>query len=260
MTSFETLRIEINNNIAVVTLNRPTALNALNQLMMSELNSFFNEELPQLSLVGVILTGEGEKAFVAGADITEFLSLEQMPDSELSKKGHAVFNSIENCAVPVIAAVNGFALGGGCELAMACHIRVASVNARFGTPEVNLGIIPGYGGTQRLVQLVGKGKALELMMTADMIGAEEAHRLGLVNHVVEHGKEVEKATEILQKIATKAPLAITKVIDSVNAFFDKNRNGYEAEINNFFDLSSTQDFKEGASAFVEKRKPQFSGK
>jgi enoyl-CoA hydratase len=253
------VNIEIEDRIAVLTVTRPKALNALNKDVMSELHQFFTTDIKLHDIMGVIITGDGEKAFVAGADISEFMTMKPGENVD-SKDVHAVFNAIENCHLPVIAAVNGYALGGGCELAMACHLRVASKNALFGTPEVKLGIIPGYGGTQRLVQLIGKGKALELMMTTDMINADEAYRLGLANHVVEAGEEIGKAREILQKIAKKAPLAITKVIDSVNAYFDKTRNGYQTEIDNFAFLAKTEDFKEGAGAFLEKRKASFKGK
>ena len=178
----------------------------------------------------------------------------------MAHRGQDIFFNIEKFSKPVIAAVNGFALGGGCELSMACHMRVAGENAKFGQPEVNLGIIPGYGGTQRLIQYIGKGKAIELMMTADMIGAEEAYRLGLVNHVVPAGEEVAKAKEILGKIARKGPVAIAKVIESVNAYFDSDQDGFEVEVNSFGKTCGTEDFKEGAGAFIEKRRANFTGK
>jgi enoyl-CoA hydratase len=253
------IKISIEDRVAVLTICRPKALNALNQEVLSELYQFFTKDISTCDIMGVIITGDGEKSFVAGADISEFMEVKP-GDSMGAERGHEVFNAIENCHLPVIAAVNGYALGGGCELAMACHIRVASKNALFGTPEVNLGIIPGYGGTQRLVQLIGKGKALELMMTTDMINADEAYRLGLANHVTEAGDEINKAKELLNKIAKKAPLAISKVIDSVNAYFDKGRNGYQTEMDNFKFLSSTDDFREGAGAFLEKRKASFQSK
>jgi len=257
--NFETIKISIEEKVAVLTLSRPKALNALNQTLMKELYQFFSVDVKTLDLTGIIITGDGDKAFVAGADITEFLDIKE-GEAFGPEMGHQIFNAIENCHLPVIAAVNGYALGGGCELAMACHIRVASSNALFGTPEVTLGLIPGYGGTQRLTQLVGKGKALELMMTADMIGAEEALKLGLANHVVEAGKEITKAKEILSKIAKKAPLAISKVIESVNAFFEMGKDGYQTEIDSFKFLSTTSDFREGATAFIEKRKANFESK
>jgi enoyl-CoA hydratase len=255
------LVIENNDGIVTVTIHREKALNALNSETIAELTQFFGHDAKQIKgMKGVIITGAGEKAFVAGADITEFTSLDARAGEALAKRGQDAFFLIENFNYPVIAAVNGFALGGGCELAMACHMRIAGEKARFGQPEVNLGLIPGYGGTQRLVQYIGKGKALELMMTADMIGADEALRLGLVNHVVPQGEEVAKATEILEKIATKAPFAVKKIIDSVNAYYAFGKSGFDAELHAFGLCCSTDDFKEGATAFVEKRKPEFKGK
>lgn len=258
MKNFETIKVAMEDGIATLTLSRPKALNALNTTLLGELYDFFTEELKELDLKGIIITGDGEKSFVAGADISEFVKVKE-GEPFSPEGGHRVFNAIEKCPIPVIAAVNGFALGGGCELAMACHIRVASENALFGTPEVKLGILPGYGGTQRLCQLVGRGRALELMMTADMIDGKEAHRIGLANHVVPAGQEIPKAMEILGKIAQKAPLAISKVIDSVDAYYDHNRDGFASEIKNFEFLSTTKDFREGAGAFLEKRKANFKG-
>ena len=257
---YQNLLVDYTDGIALVTLNRPKALNALNQQILEELRHFFEQRVLQLDgLKGIILTGAGDKAFVAGADIKEFLDLNSDAAESMAHRGHQLFFRIERLRVPVIAAIEGFALGGGCELAMACHLRIASEKARFGQPEVNLGIIPGYGGTQRLTQLIGKGKALELMMTADMIGAEEAHRLGLVNHVVAPGESVAKAREIIRKVATKAPIAITKVIESVNAYYDHDQDGYLAEAKAFGASAGTADFKEGAAAFIEKRKADFKG-
>ncbi|MCL4113963.1 UNVERIFIED_CONTAM: hypothetical protein GTU68_035266 [Idotea baltica] len=227
---------------------------------MDELHDLFASIENTGALKGVILSGSGDRAFVAGADINDFLSLDGDNMEAFVRRGHKTFNSIERFSKPVIAAVNGFALGGGCELAMACHLRIASTTSKFGQPEVNLGIIPGYGGTQRLVQLIGKGKAMELMMTTDMIGSEEALQLGLVNHVVEPGEEIDKAREIIEKIARKAPLAIAHVIDAVNALFSEDREGFEVEIRAFSELAGSADFREGASAFLEKRKPVFQSK
>ena len=260
--TYETLLIETDeNNIVTVTVNRPKALNAINKTVMSELGQFFREDAPQREeMTGVVLTGAGEKSFVAGADIKEFLEMEHGTGDVLAQKGHDIFFAIERFPKPVIAAVNGFALGAGCELAMACHMRIAGEKARFGQPEVNLGIIPGYGGTQRLVQYIGKGKALELLLTADMIKADEAHRLGLANHVVPVGEEVAKAKEIINKIATKGPVAIAKTIETVNAYFDKTNDGFAEEVKQFGALSATDDFIEGATAFAEKRKANFTGK
>jgi len=258
---YENLQIEMTDGIAVVTVSREKALNALNTQTMTELRRFFGEDGPNTpGLKGVVLTGAGEKAFVAGADITEFSGLDAAQGAAFAQRGQAVFFLIERFHRPVVAAVNGFALGGGCELAMACHLRVAGEKARFGQPEVNLGLIPGYGGTQRLVQYIGKGKALELLMTADMIGAEEAHRLGLANCVVPAGEEVAKAKEIIEKIAAKAPVAIAKVIQSVNAYFEPTTDGFAQEVQAFGQCCDTDDFREGASAFVEKRKANFQGK
>lgn len=261
MKTYETILIDNSNGIIILTINRPNALNALNAKVFDELNQIFSQDLLEIEgLKGVIITGSGDKAFVAGADIKEFLSLGDIGGEALSQKGHRIFLSIENFKKPVIAAVNGFALGGGCELAMACHMRIAEEKARFGQPEVNLGIIPGYGGTQRLIQLVGKGKAIELMMTADMIGAEEAVRLGLANHMVGHGESVQKAKEIIEKISTKAPLAIAKIVETTQAYFDLREDGFASEVSHFGALSRSQDFKEGAQAFIEKRKATFQNK
>jgi len=259
--TYEILKIADNEGILTVTITREKALNALNRQTFDELEHFFNNammEYPQMT--GIILTGAGPKSFAAGADISEFLTLGKEGAAKMSRRGQQIFAKIECFPKPVIAAVNGFALGGGCELAMACHMRIASENARFGQPEVNLGILPGYGGTQRLVQLVGKGKAMELLLTADMVKAPEALGLGLVNHVVPAEELLTKATEILQKIATKGPLAVARTIQCVNANFDETVNGYEEEIKAFGEISHTEDFTEGATAFLEKRAPKFTGK
>jgi len=256
---YENLLVENKDGIVVLTINRPKALNALNRQTLSELRQFFGEDaLEIVGLKGIILTGSGEKSFVAGADISEFSGLDAQGGLEMSQNGQDIFFMIERFPKPVIAAINGFALGGGCELAMACHLRVAGEKAKFGQPEVNLGIIPGYGGTQRLIQYLGKTKALELLMTADMIGAEEAYRLGLLNYVVPVGEELTKATELLNKIAAKAPIAIQKVIDCVNAYF--STEGFEREVIEFANTVNTEDFKEGATAFLEKRVANFQGK
>ncbi len=258
---YENLNLEISNGIAQITITREKALNALNSATMAELRHFFAEAGPKIAgLKGVIITGAGEKAFVAGADITEFNGLDAAQGAAFAQRGQEVFQLIERFHHPVIAAVNGFALGGGCELAMACHLRVAAENARFGQPEVNLGIIPGYGGTQRLIQYIGKGKALELLMTADMIDAAEAQRLGLANAVVPAGEAVAKAREMLEKIAGKAPLAIAQVIACANAYFEPGVDGYAREIEAFGACCNTADFREGAAAFVEKRKANFTGR
>lgn len=254
------LRISDNNQIKTITITRPEALNALNAGVLAELEQTFSDLRSDRSTRGVILTGDGEKAFVAGADIKELTSLNEQNAFLLSKKGHHIFRLIETCPVPVIAAINGFALGGGCELAMACHMRIATEASKLGQPEVNLGIIPGYGGTQRLTQLVGRGKALELLLTADMISAQDAKSLGLVNHVVATKEElIPLATKILEKIARKGPLAVRYVIESVNAGFAFEDAGYESEASNFAKCTLTSDFREGTTAFIEKRAAQFKG-
>ncbi len=259
--TYDNLQIQEKDGVFTVTVNREKALNALNSKTMQELQHFFEEDAPQREgLKGVILTGAGEKAFVAGADIKEFLELDEGKGKEMAQRGQDTFFAIERFSKPVVAAVNGFALGGGCELAMACHLRVASENARFGQPEVNLGIIPGYGGTQRLVQYIGKTKAMELLMTADMIDAREAHRLGLVNYVVPAGEEKKKAEELIKKIAAKGPVAIAKIIESVNAYFQHDEDGFAREVQEFGNTTATEDFKEGTAAFIEKRKANFKGK
>lgn len=257
---YENLQVTHDSGIATVTISREKALNALNSKTMTELAHFFGESALSIEgLKGIILTGAGEKAFVAGADITEFQGLSPREGKAFAQRGQDVFFLIERFKKPVIAAVNGFALGGGCELAMACHLRIASEKARFGQPEVNLGLIPGYGGTQRLIQYIGKTKATELLMTADMIGAEEALRLGLVNYVVPAGEELAKASELIEKIATKAPIAISKIIKTVNAYFADATDGFSAEISAFGECCATEDFQEGSAAFVEKRKAEFKG-
>ncbi len=257
---YKNILIEEDNGIVLLTINRPKAMNALSWDTLEEIKHFFAKEGPsRKGIKGVILTGAGERSFVAGADIKEFLGLDAGEGAALSKRGQDIFFSIERFHVPVIAAVNGFALGGGCELAMACHLRIAGEKAKFGQPEVNLGLIPGYGGTQRLIQYVGKGKAMELTLTGDLIDAHEAHRLGLVNHVVAPGQEVNKAKEIIEKTATKGPIAIRKAIEAINAYFEAEADGFEKEIEKFGETTLTEDFKEGAAAFIEKRKANFSG-
>jgi len=251
---------EQNDGIVTITINRPDKLNALNKATLSELDHAMGAAFDDPNVYGVIITGSGEKAFVAGADITEFTGISVDEGKALSQTGQDIFNRIERGPKPVIAAVNGFALGGGCELAMSCHIRVASENALFGQPEVNLGLIPGYGGTQRLIQLIGKGKATELLMTADMIKAPEALSLGLVNYVTSLEELFPKCVEILEKIKGKSPLAIREIITCVNAHFKDGSNGFDVEVNQFGNCIATEDFKEGTAAFLEKRKANFPGK
>lgn len=251
----------ISDSMLTVVVSRPDALNAINAEVMRGLSEATQEINHNHEIRGAIIVGEGEKAFVAGADIKELSALNQAQSLELAQTGQKIFKSIEDSRKPVIAVVNGFALGGGCELAMACHMRIATENAKFGQPEVNLGIIPGYGGTQRLTQLVGRGKALELLLTGDMVGAAEAKQLGLVNHVVGTKQEaIDMATKILKKITSKAPIAIENIIKSVNAGFSFENAGYDAEALYFSTCSTTEDFKEGTSAFLQKRPPNFKGK
>jgi enoyl-CoA hydratase len=256
---YTTLLTSLENGIFIVTINRPDKLNALNKDVFTDLDTMLKEVENNADIRGVIITGAGQKAFVAGADISEFLGLHGSQGMELARRGQEIFSRVEGCTKPVIAAVNGFALGGGCELAMACHMRIASENAKFGQPEVNLGLIPGYGGTQRLVQLIGKGRALELLMTAGMIDATTALQFGLANHVVTQEQLLNKAKEILSVIISKAPLAISRCITAANAVFGQE-NGYQVELESFGQCFDTEDMMEGTTAFLEKRKANFRGK
>jgi enoyl-CoA hydratase len=259
---YKNLIIENRSGVVVLFINRPEALNALNMDLMQELKYFFDQAQDQVSTIkGIVITGSGHKAFVAGADIKGFQGLDEDSGRSLAILGQEIFNSIERFSRPVVAAVNGFALGGGCELAMACHFRLASEQAKFGQPEVNLGLIPGYGGTQRLPLLIGRGKALELLMTGDMIDAQEAFRLRLVNYCVPAEELLDKCIALIEKISTKAPFAIQKIISVVNSTFSDNINGgLAAEANAFGNCMTKEDFVEGVNAFVEKRKPNFTGK
>lgn len=258
---YKNLITENKNGILFITINREDKLNALNIELLQELKQIVQSVYTDNQIKGALLTGMGTKAFAAGADIAEFSKFSEQEGVQLSLAGHEIFNNIENCPKPFIALVNGFCLGGGCELAMACHMRIATENAKFGQPEVNLGIIPGYGATQRLVQLIGKAKALELLMTADMIKADEAKSLGLVNHVFSSIEEATvKCEEIITKIASKGPVAIAKIVECVNAYYDKNQNGFQKESALFGWCMTTEDFKEGTTAFLEKRKANFLGK
>lgn len=260
MSEFNNLELSLNAGILTITVNRPEKMNALNLATVEEIRTAIQRVYDDTEILGVILTGAGEKAFVAGADIKEIAELNEVNARKFAENGQEVFALIENCHKPIIAAINGFALGGGCELAMACHLRVATINAKFGQPEVNLGIIPGYGGTQRLTQLIGKSKAMELMMTGDMISAEEARNLGLLNHVVDNAIELKaRCQQLILKITAKAPLAIGMVIDCVNAVYRPEENGYQTEANNFASCCKSDDFREGTAAFIEKRKPEFKG-
>ena len=259
--NYENIVIQIENNSATITINRPSKLNALNVATISELHKAFKTLNKNKEVQVIILTGSGEKAFVAGADISEFAHFSVDEGTKLAAEGQEkLFDFIENLNKPVIAAINGFALGGGLELAMACHIRVASDNAKMGLPEASLGVIPGYGGTQRLPQLIGKGRAMEMIMTAGMITADEAYRTGLVNHVVPQTELLEFCNGIAQKIVKNSPNAISKAIKSVNANFKEGKNGYKTEIKSFGKCFGTEDFKEGTTAFLEKRKAVFTGK
>ena len=247
----ENILIEKQDNIAVVTINRPTKLNALNKATIQELHDGFNALNEDKSVKAIIITGSGEKAFVAGADIVEFANFSIAEGQQLAAEGQALlFDFVQNLSTPVIAAVNGFALGGGLELAMSCHFRIASTNAKMGLPEVTLGVIPGYGGTQRLAQLIGKGRAMELIMTAGMIDAETAKNYGLVNHVVAQDELLEFVKGIATKISNNSTVAIAKAIQAINANFEDGTNGYEVEIENFGACFGTEDFKEGTSAFL----------
>jgi len=250
--------IQNNDSVRTITINRPKQLNALNSQTISELSDALKSADEDNSVKVILLTGSGEKAFVAGADIKEFASFSVEEGKKLSKEGHdKLFDLAQNLTTPIIAAVNGFALGGGLELAMSAHIRVASDNAKMGLPEVSLGVIPGYGGTQRLAQLVGRGKAMEMIATAGMISAEEAHKWGLVNHVTTPEGLMEKCLEIAGKIVKNSSSAIGLAIKAVNANFTDGENGFETEIEEFGNCFGTDDFKEGTTAFIERRKANF---
>ena len=257
---YQTLLTSLDNTILTVTINRPDKLNALSKNVFTDLNKVLDEINSNPEIKSAIITGAGSKAFVAGADISEFGGLSKTDAMALAKRGQDTFARIENSPKPIVAAVNGFALGGGCELAMSCHFRVASENAKFGQPEVNLGLIPGYGGTQRLVQLIGKGKAMELLMSAHMIDANEAKQLGLVNYVTTPETLLDHTKQLLSVINSKAPLAVAGCIKAANAVFDETKDGFAVEISEFGNSFDTEDMKEGTAAFLEKRKPAFSGK
>ena len=256
---YSTLLTEISNGVFIVTINRPDKMNALNQLVLQELGKAVEQISATSEIRSAIITGSGTKAFVAGADISEFLGLTHEQGLAMAKTGQDLFAKIENSSKPIIAAVNGFALGGGCELAMSCHFRIASENAKFGQPEVNLGLVPGYGGTQRLTQLIGRGRSLELLMSGNLIDATTAFQYGLVNHVSPAGELLAAAKSILETINSKAPLAISKCIQAVNAVYDRGVDGYEIEMSAFAECFGTNDMKEGTKAFLEKRKPNFTG-
>ncbi|EAZ79392.1 enoyl-CoA hydratase/isomerase family protein [Algoriphagus machipongonensis] len=260
MAEFNNILTEVKEGVLYLTVSREEKMNALNFETLEELKAIFEEVADSKSIKAVIITGSGERAFVAGADISEIAELNEVNARKFAENGQEIFAMIENLHKPVIAVTNGFTLGGGCELAMACHIRIATANAKFGQPEVNLGIIPGYGGTQRLTILVGRGKANEMMMTGDLIDANEAKDLGLVNYVLPTKSDaLAKAEEIVKKIMSKAPLAIGMIIDCVNSVYLSDENGFQTEANSFARCVKSGDYKEGTSAFLEKRKPDFKG-
>ncbi len=255
---YQNILTEISDQIAIIKINRPDQLNALNKETIEELNHAFISSCENKIVRVIILIGSGEKAFIAGADIKEFANFSIEEGIRLSSEGHEkLFNMVEKLPIPVIAAINGFALGGGLELAMSTHIRVASENAKLGLPEVSLGVIPGYGGTQRLAQLIGKGKALELILTAGLISAEEAFQLKLVNHVVPQEELMNKCLSIANKITRNSPVALQAAITAVNAQYQEGKDGMSTEIEEFGKCFGTNDFKEGTSAFLEKRPAKF---
>ncbi|WP_411766045.1 enoyl-CoA hydratase/isomerase family protein [Winogradskyella sp. A3E31] len=258
--NYENILLNTSNGIATIIINRPSKLNALNRATIQELHNAFKDADSDRDIKVIILTGSGEKAFVAGADISEFADFNVKEGGKLAAKGQELlFNFVENLSTPVIAAINGFALGGGLELAMSCHFRLASANSKMGLPEVSLGVIPGYGGTQRLPQLVGKGRAMEMIMTAGMIDATQAYNYGLVNHVTEQDELLPMAEKIASKIMRNSSVAITQAINAINANFKEGVDGFKAEIEAFGNCFGTADFKEGTSAFLEKRKADFPG-
>lgn len=258
---FNNITSHTDNSITTITIDRPSKLNALNRETIQELHEAFKEADASANTKVIIITGSGEKAFVAGADISEFADFSEEEGANLAAKGQALlFNYVANLSTPVIAAINGFALGGGLELAMAAHFRIASDNAKMGLPEVSLGVIPGYGGTQRLPQLVGKGRAMEMIMTAGMIDANQALQYGLVNHVTSAGELMEFTEKIASKIMRNSSVAISSAIKAINANYEDGKNGFEVEIGEFGKCFGTEDFEEGTQAFLQKRKADFPGK
>jgi enoyl-CoA hydratase len=254
---YQNILVDKKDGILTITINREEKMNALNIVLLQEIKLAINAAQTDEAVKGIIITGSGSKAFAAGADIAEFANFSIEQGTQMSRDGHKVMNAIEQSKKPVIAAVNGFALGGGCELTMACHMRIASDNAKFGQPEINLGVPPGYGGTQRLLQLVGKGVALELLLSTNPITAQRAYEIGLVNKVTTQEDLIPYCKELLTKIIQKSPSAITKVIACVNAYYESSKNGMEKEIHEFGSAFGTQDFSEGTQAFLEKRKASF---
>lgn len=258
--TFTNLLTQLDENIFTIKINRPEQLNALTRQTIEEIGKAVSYAINNVTVKGIIITGAGEKSFVAGADIKEFSSFGQEEGQALSAFGHMVFKQIETSPKPIIAAVNGFALGGGCELAMACHIRIASETAKFSQPEIQLGLIPGYGGTQRLVQLIGKSRALELLLTGEMIDSHKAKAYGLVNEVVTLSDLIPYTQKLIKKIAQKSALTTEAIIKCVNATSDKTKDGYETETIEFGKCFETEDFKEGVAAFMEKRKAVFKNR
>ena len=259
--NYSNLLVENRDRILYITINRASKLNALNKVTLAELHDIITSTSHDKQIGGIIITGAGQKAFVAGADISEFADFNPDEGRDLAREGqNKVFDVIQNHSKPIIAAINGFALGGGLELALACHIRVASSTAKMGLPEVSLGLIPGYGGTQRLTELIGKGRAMEIILTADIINADEAFRTGLINHIFEPEDLLTKASEIMKKIMIRSPFAVASAIRAINAASADGVNGYETEIYEFSNCFGTEDFKECVEAFLSKRKAEFTGK
>ncbi len=251
----------LENNVLTITINRPDKLNALNQATLHELNDIIDQAKDDDQTAAIIITGSGDKAFVAGADISELATTDAMSGMKFARYGQSVFNNIENCGKPVIAAVNGFALGGGCELAMACHLRIASDNAKFGQPEIKLGVIPGFGGTQRLTRLVGKGKSMEMNLLGDMVSADKAEQIGLANWVVSQGELMATVNKVAQQLANSAPIAISMTIDAINKGLEcALPDALDYEVKAFGICCASTDKNEGTSAFLEKRKAEFTGK
>jgi enoyl-CoA hydratase len=260
MSNYKNLLEDLTDGILTIVINRPEKLNALNVLTLTEIKSAIEKAYDDHDVKGIIIVGAGKKAFVSGADIGEFKELNDLNGRKFAERGQEVFSLLENCHKPTIAVINGYALGGGCELALACHLRIGTENAFLGQPEVSLGVIPAYGGTQRLTQTIGKGTALEMMMTGEMIGSEEARSLGLLNHLVATKEDgIVKAKEILNMIFENAPLAVGMVINCVNSVFRYDEDGFQTEANSFASCCKSQDFTEGTNAFLEKRKPEFRG-
>lgn len=259
--NYQHLNIEEKGSVLIIRIDRESSLNALNIKTVEELQKEFSLRHDDKNIHCIIITGRGDKAFIAGADISEMADLDEESSRQFSENGHALMDMIQNCPIPVIAAINGFALGGGCELALACDIRLASEKAKLGQPEVNLGLLPGYGGTQRLPRLVGRGKAMQLILTAALISADEAHRIGLVDEVYPHDELMDKAISMAELICSKAPLAVRRSKDSVNRGIDTDMtSGCNIEKENFASVFGSEDKNEGVTAFLEKRKPKFVGK